>query len=157
MAFFEITDNGNIMALIKELDGISEELKQAEIDAMRESANIVANEQKRLIAEKSPKLAELITVSIHQNQARTKATVGFSGDVIKEHPEVLVMEFGRPGLSPSSMRRRKYGFNKDSLGRNIGKVEGIAAIRRAWFSKRDEASQKYIDKMLNTVERHWNK
>jgi len=103
-------DINDMIAALNRMDakcGVSER------EAMEEAAKIVADEQRRIVAETSPKLAGLIKVKIVQDKTRTKAVVGYDSDDIKAHPEILVIEFGKPGLSKTTIRRRKVnGVNR---------------------------------------------
>ncbi|MCL1823176.1 MAG: hypothetical protein FWG44_03140 [Oscillospiraceae bacterium] len=76
----------------------------------------------------------------------------------KDFVFTFVLEFGRPGISATTLRdRRPNGANRDVLGRKIGKFKGRAPIRRAWFTKREKALDIIAKTMFDAVEKEWGK
>lgn len=138
--------NAQMQSLIKSVDMMSDEIANSVSAIMREGGEIIANEQRRLISGKSSKLAALIKVGKIYATKKGNATVstGYDGEAIKEAPEGVILEFGRP-----SGKR-----TVDKKGRKIGKMGAANHIRRGFDNKKDEAAQIAVNK-LDEVLKKW--
>ena len=123
-------------------------------DVITEAAQIFLAEQKRLLAA-SPnpayhKFAEWLSVWTYKNKNGWRVQVGYTTEVINEHIEVLITEFGRPGA-----RGLKKG-GKDTLGRKIGKVESYSHIRASMFLKKEEVMAEVQRRWEEEILKAWN-
>lgn len=137
----------------KDLNKLDEKLKRIDEKQKDEIAQQVLSdvsqvflaEQKRLLrSAPNPayhRFADWLQVWIYKNKSGWRLQVGYPTDVIKEHIEVLIAEFGRPGA-----KGLKKG-GKDSKGRKIGKIEAYSHIRASMFLKREE--------VMAEVQRRW--
>lgn len=119
-----------------------------------EAAQIFLAEQKRLLAA-SPnpeycKFADWLSVWTYKNKNGWRVEVGYTTEVIKDHIEVLITEFGRPGA-----RGLKKG-GKDTLGRKIGKVEPYSHIRASMFLKKEEVMAEVQRRWEEEILKAWN-
>lgn len=79
------------------------------------------------------------------------AQCGYPTEIIEKHPEVVIVEFGKPGHAERAVK--KHG--KDKIGRKIGVVQPRSHIRTALFNKKDEINKKILNVLLNEAERIW--
>lgn len=79
------------------------------------------------------------------------AQCGYPTEIIEKHPEVVIVEFGKPGHGKKAIK--KHG--KDKIGRKIGVVQPRPHIRTALFSKKDEINKKILNVLLDEAERIW--
>ena len=80
-------------------------------------------------------------------KARIKAYVGFDTQTIKEYPELILIEFGRPGKSPrhskttDKLKRKKGSFPEAATvmpiraGFNLAKESALAAYAQDMFDR----------------------
>lgn len=146
---------------INSFDRLDENVQRAVQTGMREGARIIQQEQKRLILARNNKdgspsrLANLIKIGhISSNRKGTyRIFVGYSSEALKEHPEALALEFGRP-----SLYRKHVNFTVKQVrnGKEVEVVNGYipeySHIRRAWDNKIGEAAQAVIDSIDNELE-----
>ena len=134
-----------MQAMIKDIDMMSDEISASAAEIMRESGEMVATEQRRLISGKSSKLAGLIKVGKIYVTKKGNATVqtGYDTEAIKQAPEGVILEFGRAGKKST-----------DKLGRKIGKMDAINHIRKGFDNKKEEAAQIAVNK-LDEVLKKW--
>lgn len=78
---------------------------------------------------------------------------GFSTEVINEHIELLILEFGRPGTGRHALK--KHGIDK--IGRRIGVIQPAAYIRGAWFAKSEEVKKFLGEYTFNEIRKVWVK
>lgn len=134
----------DIQDLINSLDIMDDAVNERAASSIREGAEIVASEQRRLICGRSKKLPELIKVG--KSRVSKKGTytvaVGYDTEAIKEGFEGLIMEFGRPG-------KRSGGVDKN--GKRIGKVTPTPHIFRAVDNKGDEATSYVINAVSEVI------
>lgn len=79
------------------------------------------------------------------------AQCGYPTEIIEKHPEVVIVEFGKPGHAKRAAK--KNGIDK--IGRKIGVVQPRPHIRAALFNKKDEINQKITNVLLSEAERIW--
>lgn len=105
-------------------------------EVLEEAGQIFLNEQKRLLSQapnsnKIAKFADWLKVWIVETKTGWRLEVGYPTTVIRNHIEVMITEFGRPGA-----KGLKKG-GRDSKGRKIGKVEPYSHIRTSMLLKRE--------------------
>lgn len=178
------TEIPDIKEMIKKLDLLDEDVNKAIREAMHEGADIIMNEQKRLISDVSPKLADAIGKS---NVYTTKKgdvgiSVGYQQSAFKTdsegfNPGVVGMtwEFGRPGTSSQrsgetmkQVRRiipnRKKGVRRKDWGEAVptkimvkkGRIQPHPHIRRGFDNKVHEAVQVVVSAVENEVKKAGN-
>lgn len=147
--------------LIGDLSGMSADLEaESETAAMR-AANVIASEQRRIFAKAHFKRTktkhvyknvggDLIKISrAKAGKAQVKLCVGFDTETLREYPELLIIEFGRPGKSP------RHSGDTDKLGRKKGDFPERATvmpIRVGFELAKEDALKAYADDMLDKAE-----
>lgn len=140
--------------LMEKYQALETELKnRIAKEVLEEAGQIFLNEQKRLLSNAPSgrdigKFAAWLRVRLMKTKKGWLVTVGYPAEVIREHIEVLIAEFGRPGA-----KGEKKG-GKDSRGRRIGKVEPYSHIRAAMFLKKEEV-MKEVQKRLEELLKIW--
>lgn len=123
-------------------------------EVIAEAGQIFLEEQKRLLAAapnpKYHQFADWLKVWTYKSKSGWNVQVGYPTEVIREHIEVLITEFGRPGT-----KGKKKG-GKDSLGRKIGKVEPYSIIRASMFLKREDVTKEVKQRFYEEIEKIWN-
>ena len=145
-----------IQRLVSDLDGMGRDADQGALQAMQEAAEMIASEQKRLLAaapfrERTTDLSALIKVVRSDTKKYKRLRIGYDSEAIKQHPEVLVVEFGRPGKSARRMKPT------DSLGRKKGEFPPQTPhITAGFFLAKEKAAAHFREKMMEIVQRRWN-
>lgn len=79
-----------------------------------------------------------------------KLKIGYDSEAIKQHPELLVIEFGRPGKSARRMKPT------DSLGRKKGDFPPQTPhIIAGFIIAKDEAAGHFRDRMAEIARQKW--
>lgn len=144
-----------INQLVSALDRMDESVNAGALQAAQESAEIIAQEQKRLLsaanfAKPEADLQGLIKVQKSSSRKYFKLKIGYDSEAIKQHPEVLVIEFGRPG---KSVRRMKP---TDSLGRKKGDFPPQTPhIIAGFYLAKDGAAEHFRDRMAEIAKQKW--
>ena len=145
-----------VEALVRDLDRMSDAVEAGAIDAAVESAQMIATEQKRLLSaanfkHKTADLASLIKVKQSKGKRYFRLNIGYDTEAIKAHPEVLVIEYGRPGKSARRMSK------KDSLGRKKGDFPPQTPhIKPGFILAKDKAAEHFRDSLLEIAKQKWN-
>lgn len=134
----------DIQEMISSLDVMDDDINERVVSSIREGAEIIVQEQRRLISGRSSKLPELLKAGKTMVSKKGKYTVacGYDTEAIKEGFEGLIMEFGRPG-------KRSGGVDKN--GRRIGKVTPTPHVFRAVDNKGDEATNHVINSVSEVI------
>ena len=138
-----------ISALIRDLDSAKNAVDSAAGQAAEEAAKIIADEQRRLLGKANFKrrttdLRGLITIKRDLRSKVYKLRVGYDTQAITAHPEVLLIEFGRPGKSPRRMKPT------DSKGRKKGDFPPhISHIRAGFDLAKDKAAEHFNEKLMD--------
>lgn len=123
-------------------------------EVIAEAGQIFLEEQKRLLAAApNPKYAKFtawLKVWTQETKSGWRVEVGYPTEVIREHIEVLIVEFGRPGK-----RGRKKG-GKDKRGRKIGKIDSYSHIIASTFLKREDVMKEVKQRFYEEIEKLWN-
>lgn len=143
--------------LVRDLDQMSDAAEAGAIDAANEAAEMIAAEQKRLLSaanfrNKTTDLAALIKVKQWSKSKKYyRLNIGYDSETIKAHPEVLVIEYGRPGKSARRMK------STDSLGRKKGDFPPQTPhIKPGFILAKDKAAEHFREKLLEIAKRKWN-
>lgn len=133
-----------IQEMIKALDVMDEAVNERVTTSFREGAEIILQEQRRLIGGRSKKLPELLKVgkSFVSKKGTYTVAIGYDSEAIKEGFEGLIMEFGRPG-------KRSGGVDKK--GRRIGQVSPTPHVYRAVDNKGDAATSHVVDSVSEVI------
>ena len=141
--------------LISRLDKMSDDVDEGAVQAAQEAAEIIAKEQRRLLSqavfrERKADLVSLIKVRQAQSKKYFRLAIGYDSAAIQQHPELLVIEFGRPG---KSARRSKL---TDSLGRKKGDFPPMTPhIIPGFYLAKEEAAEHFRQRLLEAARRQW--
>lgn len=95
-----------------------EQVEERSYAAARSAATLIANEQQRLLRKKHPKFAPFIKIMEESGMRRNitnyslkrhKFLIGYDTETLHEHPELLVIEFGRPGIVGAHTKKLDAG------------------------------------------------
>ncbi len=145
-----------INLLVRDLDQMSRAVESGAVAAAEESAEMIAAEQKRLLSaasfrNKTADLAALITVKQSRSRKYYRLNIGYDSAAIKAHPEVLVIEYGRPGKSARRMK------STDKLGRKKGDFPPQTPhIKPGFILAKDKAAEHFRDRLLEIARQKWN-
>ncbi len=156
--FFDFDFQGfqaQVVQLVSALDRMSRSVADGAVQAAREAAEIIAGEQKRLLSkalfeESNADLASLIKVHQMNGKKYFRLGIGYDSDAIQQHPELLVIEFGRPGKSA-----RRMGAT-DSKGRKKGDFPPVTPhIIPGFFLGKEDAGEHFRQRLLEIARRQW--
>lgn len=144
------------------MDLIGDELKAvAEVEALspqaaEESANIIAAEQRRILANApfkrdKPKhqynnIGAAVIRVVQGKGLRHRAVFesGFTSEDIEKYPELIEIEFGRPGKTP------RYSGKIDKLGRKKGEFPAqVMPVRAGFQTAKEKAFRHYAKRLLD--------
>ena len=152
---------GQISNLIGDLSGMETQLNAESEAAAYRAAKIIQGEQRRIFAKANfkrdkkshkYKFASGSHIEITERKIgkyRVKMQVGYTAETLREYPELLLIEFGRPGKSP------RYSKSTDSLGRKKGEYPEAATvmpIRTGFELAKEQALKAYSEDMLDKAE-----
>lgn len=145
-----------INILVRDLDQMSEAVESGAVEAANEAAEIIADEQRRLLLQahfrdKKTDLAALIKIKKSNSKRYYRLNIGYDTETIRAHPEVLVIEYGRPGKSARRMKPT------DKLGRKKGDFPPQTPhIKPGFILAKDKAAEHFRDRLLEIAQRKWN-
>ena len=157
--FFQLDFDGlkeQVNELVKKLDRMDSDVAIGARDAAKEAAEAIASEQKRLLSQAHFKngkadLAALIKIKEKTGGKYYRLAVGYDSEAIKAHPELLVIEFGRPGKSARRMK------STDSMGRRKGEFPPQTPhILPGFQTGKEKAARIFREKLLEIARRDWN-
>ena len=142
--YSEQESENDINRLIADLDMMDDAVAERVATGLREGAEIIVQEQRRLISGRSSKLPELIKAGKIRKARSGSYTIacGYDSQAIAEGFEGLIMEFGRPG-------KRSGGVDKN--GKRIGKVTPTPHIYRGFDIASDKASEHLVDTVSEVI------
>lgn len=142
----------DLQEFIKSLNKLDENVNSAVRTGLKEGAEIIAAEQKRLISSKSQKLSGLIKTGQIKVSKKGNLTVdvGYDTNAVKQAPEGVILEFGRPSEDKKTMKQTRNG---EVYTVKIGKIEPQSHIRRGFDNKISEAAQATIDKVNRELDK----
>lgn len=159
---FDICDQIN--SLIGDLTSMQREMTEESDRALDKAAEVIAESQRRIFAhayfmrDKKNHVyryadSSLITVSKKKlGRAKIKAYIGFDTETIREYPELIVIEFGRPGKSDRhSGSTDKNGHKKG----NFPEAATVMPIRVGLNLAKESALAVYADAMFNRAAELW--
>lgn len=151
----------DIQGLIKKLDMMDENVNKAVREGLRDGADIIMEEQKKLIASKSQRLADSISKSrVYANKKNQLGVqTGYQAGAFKADKEGetppgrvgMVFEFGRPGQKGKNEITQTRNGGKVKV--KNGKIEPIPHIRRGFDTKKEEAAETVAKKFEEAVEK----
>ena len=129
---------------LKSLNKLDENVNSAVVNGLKQGAEVIRAEQKRLISSKSSKLPNFITVGQIKTNKKGNLVidVGYSADAVRQVPEGVILEFGRPSGNKKTMKQIRKG---KSYTVKIGKIQAFSHIRRGFDNKINEAVKVTID------------
>lgn len=146
-----------INILVRDLDQMSEAVEAGAVEAANEAAEMIAAEQRRLLSaayfkrRTSTNLPSLIKVKKSSSMKYYRLNIGYDSETIKAHPEVLVIEYGRPGKSARRMKPT------DKLGRKKGDFPPQTPhIKPGFILAKDKAAEHFRDSLLEIAKQKWN-
>lgn len=145
-----------INLLVQDLDQMSQAVEEGAVEAANEAAEMIAAEQKRLLSSahfqrKNADLAGLIKVKKSSSKKYYRLNIGYDSAAIKAHPEVLVIEYGRPGKSARRMK------TTDKLGRKKGDFPPQTPhIKPGFILAKDKAAEHFRERLMEIARRKWN-
>lgn len=137
------------------------ELSDESEAAAENAARLIAVQQRRIFAqanflrEKEKHVYKganegLISITKRKTgKARVKMLIGFDTETLRKYPELLVIEFGRPGKSP------EHSGSTDKRGRKKGKFPEYATvmpIRVGFQLAKEEALRQYAKEMFDKAQ-----
>ena len=131
-----------IRALQAALDDVDAAVLKEMDNAVMEGAEIIKQEQVRLLNQKFPHLSGLIKIKKLKQGQKVVAKIGYDSETLKQHPELLEIEYGRPGQSS------RCSGTTDKLGRKKGKFPSQCIHIRAGYQ---QAKDKAYEKMYNDL------
>lgn len=148
--------------MIGDLSGMSRELVSESETAAVRAAEVIASEQRRIFAKANFKRGKekhvyknvggnLISIARQKaGAAQVKICVGFDTETLREYPELLVIEFGRPGKSPkhSGTKTRKTKKRESVEKGTFPEAATVMPIRVGFELAKEKALQTYADDML---------
>ncbi len=152
--------------LCGDLSGMQAEINTASGNAAETAAKVIQQEQERVFKKAHFKRTKkrhryqnanegLITISKRKlTSSRLRLAAGFDTPTLKAYPELVMIEFGRPGKSPG------HSKNTDKLGRKKGKFPEAATvmpIRTGFELAKEKAFKAYSENMLDKVQRQFNR
>lgn len=159
---FDFCDQIN--SLIGDLTDMQREMTAESDVALDKAAAVIAAEQRRIFAQANflrdkknhvYKYADSSLIRVTKKKlgrAKIKAYIGFDTPTLEAYPELILVEFGRPG---KSARRSK---DTDKNGRKKGDFPQYATVMpiRAGFNlAKESALAAYKDDMLNRAAELW--
>lgn len=144
---------GQISDLVRDLDSMLTDVDSGAVAAAEESAEIIRQEQLRLLSaapfkNKRADLAGLIRIAKSSSSKYYSLKIGYDSTAINAHPEVLVIEFGRPGKSARRMKKT------DSLGRKKGDFPPQTPhIITGFLLSRDRAAENFLNRLEEIARR----
>lgn len=153
---FDICDQIN--SLIGDLTNMQREMTAESDIALDKAAAVIAAEQRRIFAQANflrnkknhvYKFADSSLIRVTKKKlgrAKIKAYIGFDTPTLKAYPELILVEFGRPGKSA------RHSKNTDKNGRKKGDFPQYATVMpiRAGFNlAKESALAAYAEDMFN--------
>lgn len=146
---------GQIKLLIENLDRMTDEVDAGALQAAEEAAEIIAVHQRRLLSQAAFRKSEADLVSLIRvrkmgSKRYFRLGIGYDSEAIQQHPELFVIEFGRPGKSARRMKAT------DSLGRKKGDFPPVTPhIVPGFYLGKQDAGEHFREKLLEIARRRW--
>ena len=162
MAEIFSTELPDIQKFIKDLDLLDENVNSAVRNAMHTAADIVVNEQKRLLVSNHPRLVKYVTKGNLKVSKKGNITIdcGYQAEAFKTYEDKTNMgvygaavEFGRPGTgkrSGKTMKQTRYGKETDV---NKGTIQPQSHIIRGFENKLEKSANTVIDSVNRELDK----
>lgn len=107
-----------IYEMMDDINNAVEAVEERSYAAARSAATVIAKEQQRLLSKKHPKFAPYIKVMEESNLRRHitdyslqrhSFLIGYDSETLKEHFELIIIEFGRPGVVGAHTKKLDQG------------------------------------------------
>lgn len=161
--FFGMNDlSAEIMDMIGDSRKMVSEVESLSPTAARESAEIIAQEQRRIFNKakfernKKKHIYKMVDSSVVKviagRSPKSKTTVfesGFDTPTLKKYPELTIIEFGRPGKSP------RYSKKTDKNGHKKGdfpEAAQVMPVRMGFRAAKEKAFRHYADRLMNKAD-----
>ena len=150
-----------ITDLIGDLSAMQSEISDESETAAENAARLIAVQQRRIFAQANFRRENekhvykganegLIKISKKKTgKARVKMLIGFDTETLRKYPELLIIEFGRPGKSP------EHSSLTDKLGRKKGAFPenaNVMPIRVGFQLAKEETLRQYAKEMFERTE-----
>ncbi len=147
------------------MSAMQAQINEVSEEAAMRAAKVIQREQERVFNKASFKRdkrshiyknanAGLITIKMQKvHPSRFKVEVGFDTPTLRAYPELLEIEFGRPGKSP------RYSKKTDKLKRKKGvfpEAAVVMPIRAGFQLAKDEAYGEYDEQMTEAIKKVWD-
>lgn len=119
-----------------------------------ECAQMIEQEQKRLLATQHPQLTSLVKVTARTVKDKyVKVKVGYDSDTIRDHFELLVIEFGRPGKSArcSGEYEKKIRKGETKAHRKGEFPSSVSHIRAGFDVAHEKIVQHFEETLMNAA------
>lgn len=119
-----------------------------------ECAQMIEQEQKRLLATQHPQLTSLVKVAAKtRGDKYVRVKVGYDSDTIRDHFELLVIEFGRPGKSArcSGEYEKKIRKGETKAHRKGEFPTSVSHIRAGYDVAQEKIVQHFEEVLMNTA------
>ncbi len=168
--FFGMNDlSAEIMEMIGDSRKMVSEVENLSPTAARESAEIIAQEQRRIFDKAdfkrnkrghTYKLVNSSAVKVIAGRSpKSKITVfesGFDTPTLKKYPELIIIEFGRPGKSPRYSKRteskRIKGAKNFRKKGDFPEEAQVMPVRMGFRAAKEKAFRHYADRLMNKAE-----
>lgn len=144
--------------LTKDIDFLNEEIANSVSGILRESGEIVAESQRKIIRTRSKVLPNLISPWLHVDEKGVAILeVGYGTEEIREAPQSVIMEYGRPGKivgKPYTMRKSRKG-NWTWHRMKVGKIEPTPHIRKGFDDAQETVLKKMVDGLGEVLDKKW--
>lgn len=161
--FFGMNDlSAVIMDMIGDSRKMVSEVENLSPKAARESAEIIAQEQRRIFDKanfernKKKYIYKMVDSSVVKviagRSPKSKTTVfesGFDTTTLEKYPELIVIEFGRPGKSP------RYSKKTDKNGHKKGdfpEAAQVMPVRMGFRAAKEKAFRHYAERLMNKAD-----
>ena len=145
--FFGMNDlSAEIMDMIGDSRKMVSEVESLSPTAARESAEIIAQEQRRIFNK----------AKFERNKKKhiyKMVESGFDTPTLKKYPELTIIEFGRPGKSP------RYSKKTDKNGHKKGdfpEAAQVMPVRMGFRAAKEKAFRHYADRLMNKANDIWH-
>lgn len=155
-----------IMELIGDNQRLISEVEEESPKAAQEAAEIIAQEQRRILSHANfkrdkPKHAYNHVnggaISVMNTRSRGKRVsafdIGFSTDSLRLYPELIEIEFGRPGKTPrysGQMESRVAKGHKKLRRKGVFPEKAqVMPVRMGFQAAKEKAFKHYSERMLN--------
>ncbi len=166
---FDGNFQAQISALIGDLNRMTRDVDTEAASAANEAAEIIAKEQRRLFSKADfkrtkkghrYKYADNGLIKIFRDKKASgkvyKLRVGYDTETLRQYPELIVIEFGRPGKSPRHSSKVMWNskFRKNVKKGNF--PPHVSHIRAGFELSKEDAAKRFEERLFEIVKRDFN-